>query len=106
MHPSLAACFAANSLVWDGRLVVDAQLRTNDDHIYAAGNSGQILSQVGKKGSPALTAECLVAHSMQALLWFLKWIVLVMLEHMLHSRAPLSGGPGEMLTAAAASKQP
>ncbi len=37
VHPSLAACFAANSLVWDGRLVVDAQLRTNDDHIYAAG---------------------------------------------------------------------
>ena len=52
VHPSLAACFAANSLVWDARLVVDAQLRTNDDHIYAAGTLAKVPRRWGEAPQP------------------------------------------------------
>ena len=65
VHPSLAACFAANSLVWDGRLVVDAQLRTNDDHIYAAGTLAKF-SRRWAEAPPTLTAACCVARPIQA----------------------------------------
>ncbi|CAD7695519.1 unnamed protein product [Ostreobium quekettii] len=50
VDPGLFRCINGSGLVYDGRLVVDARFRTNDDRIYAAGSIAKYSRELGRTG--------------------------------------------------------